>query len=126
MPSENVIPLLEGNPNALKNASREELIELYTHYCSMTNELLRRAIINQNRVDLLATMILGYQVTPMHLSLMRYQFLHPKSLQLAFRGAGKSTVCTVTKTIHYLLKDPNLRVCLASKSSGNAEGFLKE
>ena len=123
---QNVIPLLRGNPAALQEANRDELIELYTHYRTMSNEMLRRAIVEFNRIDLLATLILGYEISPMHLELLKFQFSHAKTLQLAFRGAGKSTVCTVTKTIHYLLKDPNLRICLASKSSGNSEGFLKE
>lgn len=58
--------------------------------------------------------------------MMRWQFAHPDNLQLCFRGAGKSTTCTVTKGIHLLLKDPNLRILIASKTTGNSQGFLKE
>lgn len=121
-----IVPLIDGDPNVLAKADKKDLISMYGHYRAMTNDMLRHAILVDNRVDLLATMVLGYQVSPMHLSMMRFQFLHPKSLQFAFRGAGKTTVCTVTKAIHWLLKDPNFRVALNSKSMENAFNFLKE
>jgi len=126
MEAEKVIPLIRGNPEVLDNACREDLIDMYVHYRSMSNELLRRVIVEHNRIDILASVILGYDVVPHHLAMMRYQFMHPKTLQLAFRGAGKSTTCTIAKAIFYLVKDPNLRICLASKSTGNSQGFLKE
>lgn len=122
----NVISLLEGNPDTLQNAGRGELLDLFEHYRSMSNELIRRAVLEQDRIDLLAVLVLGYEVAPIHLAMLRFQMQNPRSLQLAFRGAGKSTTCTVTKCIHYLLKDPNFRICLASKSTGNSQGFLKE
>mgnify|MGYP001818170406 CR=1 FL=1 len=113
-------------PKAIDRAERSELIDLYDHYTSMGNEWLRRQIIRSNRIDILAEAVLGYQVKPFHLSMMRWQFVHPENLQLVFRGAGKSTVCTITKAIHLLMKDPNLRILLASKTSTHAEAFLKE
>jgi len=116
----------DGDPQALENAGRDELIDIYQHYRSVSNELLRRAIIEHNRIDLLATEILGYEVKPFHLAMLVFQFQHPQSLQLSYRGAGKSTLCTVTKAIHYLLKNPNLRILLASKDIGNDKTFLRE
>jgi phage terminase large subunit-like protein len=121
-----VVPLLEGDSRALADADREELIDLLQHYRSMSNELIRRAVIERNRIDILAVAVLGYEVQPMHLAMMQFQFQHPDSLQLAFRGSGKTTSCTITKVIHYLLKDPDLRILLASKTINNAKAFLKE
>lgn len=118
--------LLDGDPHAIQTADRRELLKLLKHYRQMGNELIRRAVIEHDRIDLLATLVLGYQVRPFHLALMRFQFQHPKSLQLAYRGSGKTTVCTVTKAIHYLLKNPNFRVLLASKDIGNCKDFLRE
>jgi phage terminase large subunit-like protein len=43
-----------------------------------------------------------------------------------FTVTHNSTTCTVTKCIHLLLKNPNLRIMIASKTAPNAEGFLKE
>lgn len=110
----------------LQGAERSELVDLHKHYRTMSNEWLKRQILDNNRIDILAGAILGYTITPMHLAIMKYQFEHPDSLQLIFRGAGKSTVGTVTKSIWYLLKDPNLRLLFASKSANNAQGFLRE
>lgn len=121
-----VAPLIRFTPGKLESASRDELIGMLDHCRSMGNEWVRRMVLERNRIDILATYVLGYQVKPFHLAMLRWQFQHPSSLQLVFRGAGKSTLCTITKSIHYLLKDPNIRILLASKTSANAESFLKE
>jgi len=111
---------------ALATAKRKDLIGLFEHYRQMSDEWIRRQVLQNNRLDILAIAVLGYQVEPFHLAMLQFQFQHPQSLQLVFRGAGKTTLCTITKTIHYLLKNPNLRILLASKTAGNAEAFLKE
>jgi predicted phage terminase large subunit-like protein len=110
----------------LDKAERSELVGKLEYFRKIKNEWLRRQIIDNNRIDILATEVLGYQIQPFHLAMLKYQFQHPDNLQLAFRGAGKSTVCTVTKTIHLLLKNPNLRILIVSKTSGAAESFIKE
>jgi predicted phage terminase large subunit-like protein len=92
----------------------------------MEDEWIRRQVLENNRVDILAVAVLGLLVEPFHLALLQFQFAHPDNLQLVFRGAGKSTMCTVTKSIHMLLINPNLRILIASKTAQNAEGFLKE
>jgi predicted phage terminase large subunit-like protein len=110
----------------LDGAERSELVGLYDHYRSMSNEWLRRQIIENRRIDILAGTILGYDVLPFHRRMLQYQFQVPDNLVLAFRGSGKSTLCTVVKSIWYLLVDPNLRLVFASKTAANSEGFLKE
>jgi predicted phage terminase large subunit-like protein len=111
---------------AIIAADRSELITHYKHVRSMGNEWVKRQVLENNRIDILANYVLGLKLQPFHLAMLRYQFLHPDNLQLAFRGAGKSTSCTITKSIHLLLKNPNLRILIASKTAMNAEGFLKE
>lgn len=122
----NALPAIRLDSEKLDASERSQLVDMYSQFRSMSNEWLRRAILERNRIDILATEVLGYEVQPFHLALLRFQFTHPDSLQLVFRGAGKSTLCTVTKCIHYLLKNPNLRILIASKTTANAEGFLKE
>lgn len=119
-------PNLKGSLAALETAERSQLIHTLDLCANMTNEWLRRQILVNNRIDLLATEVLGYKVQPFHRKMMIWQFQHPNNLQMAFRGAGKSTTCTVTKAVHLLLKNPNLRIVIASKTLGNAQGFLKE
>jgi len=119
-------PFPQGDPSALENASRNDLLGLYQQYRSISNEVLKRAIIDHNRIDLLATLVLGYKVQPFHLAMLRFQFEHPQSLQLAYRGCGKTKMGTITKAIHLLLKNPNLRILLTSVDVGNCKKFLRE
>lgn len=116
-----------GIPTAkeLKRAGRSDLIGYYTDTHRMSNEWIRRQVIENDRIDILAKEVLGLEVKPFHLAMFVYQFQHPESMQLCFRGAGKSTTCTEVKVIHLLLKNPNLRILIASKTIGNAQGFLK-
>lgn len=109
----------------IAGAERSELVELFKHYRSLGNEWVKRQILDNNRVDILFSYVLGYTLTPLHLAILKYAMTHPDSLQLVFRGAGKSSAGTETLSIFYLLKDPNLRIVLASKTAGNAQGFLK-
>jgi len=110
----------------LDTAERSELVEAYNYCRYMSDEWLKRQIVEKNRIDILAIHVLGYKVQPFHLAMLRFQFLHPDNLQLVFRGAGKTTLCAITKTIHLLLKNPNLRILVTSKTSRHAETILKE
>lgn len=109
----------------LRRADREELIGFYENSFQLRNDWIRDQVVNNDRIDILATEVLGLQVEPFHFALMKFQFEHPENLQLCFRGAGKSTTCTEVKVIHLLLKNPNLRILIASKTLQNACGFLK-
>ncbi len=117
---------LKISPRAIKRAERSELGDMLQQTLKVKDEILRRAIIEDDRIDLLATEVLGFHLEPFHLHMMKWQFDHPDNLQLVFRGAGKSTTCTVTKVIHLLLKNPNLRICIASKVVTQSQAFLKE
>jgi len=121
-----VIPLVRGAAKKLDKLERSQLETVYEQYRTASNEWLRRQIVENNRIDILASVVLGYDVEPFHLAMMQWQFLHPESLQLSFRGGGKTTVCTVAKAIHYLCKNRDLHILLASESKGTASGFLRE
>ena len=111
---------------ALKAADKPELVGYYTHCRAMGSAWIRKQVLEYNRIDILAAVVLGLKVQPFHLALQQFQFRHPDNLQLVFRGAGKSTTCTVTRAIFLLLKDPLLRILIDSKTAQNAEGFLTE
>lgn len=111
---------------AIKKAERSQLVDTYTYYTDIGNEWIRRQVIENNRIDILAKAVLGYEVLPFHLKMLQWQFDHPESMQMVFRGAGKSTLCSIAKIIHYLLINPDLRILIASKTSTHAETLLKE
>lgn len=125
MPS-TVASILQGAAKRIKTAERSQLVEIHDHYERMGNEFIRRQIIDNNRIDILAGYVLKYEVKPFHMRMLQWQFRYPDNLQLSFRGGGKTTVCTVVKAIHLLIKDRDLRICLASKTKSNSETFLKE
>lgn len=105
---------------------RSQVAELYGLARQQYLQWLRTQIIQNDRIDLLANVVLGYEVHPFHLHMMRVQFLHPNNLQLVGRGFGKSTICTVTKTIHTLIKYPKARIVIASKTVKQSQARLKE
>lgn len=78
------------------------------------------------RIDFFGHAILGYQITPFHSAMLSHQLSTPDSMVLAPRGGGKSTVCDIVYCLWRLVNNPNLRICIASKSEGQAVTFLSE
>jgi predicted phage terminase large subunit-like protein len=108
------------------NTSRAEQEHLLGRYREVGNEWIKRSVINRNRIDMLGEMVLGYTLAPHHLAMLHFLMSRRQGLVLAFRGSGKSTICTILRSIYEIIRDPNIRILLASKSHGNAKGFLRE
>ena len=107
--------------------NRDGLISLLHRGREAYKEWVRRAVIQRNRVDVLAELVLGYTVHPrVHFPIIQHQLRNPQSMTLAFRTAGKTTIGTIAKMIHVILKNPNFHVILASKVAENAEDMLGE
>lgn len=62
----------------------------------------------------------------LHLRIINHRGDRKKTLHLAPRGHGKSTIGDVDYCITKLLRDANLRIMIGSKTQGQAEAFLKE
>lgn len=62
----------------------------------------------------------------LHKSIIANISSHKSSLDLAPRGFGKSTVGDVDFCITRILRNPNIRVMIGSKTQTQAEAFLKE
>lgn len=90
--------------------------------------ILRQKILEEDRIDLLAEEVLGYNLETHHEEILASQQepVDGKQMTLAFRGAGKSTVGTITRVIFEILKNPNLRILIASNTQIQAEIFLRE
>jgi predicted phage terminase large subunit-like protein len=114
-------------PPVAPATARHEIVRKIETLQEIRRQWLRRQILEYDRIDLLCTEVLGYKVAPHHLRMMQHQHRHPQgNLCLCWRGAGKTTVRTVARCIFLLLKDPNRRILLASKSGGNAQTMLRE
>ena len=70
--------------------------------------------------------ILGYQMEWFHKQWLKIQLNHPRSLILAPRGHGKSTICTISYSLFQLLKNPDLRILIVSNTQSQASAFLRE
>jgi len=107
--------------------TRDGLINLFHHSREAYKEWVRRAVVERNRLDILAELVLGYIIHPkIHFPIIQHQMRNPMSMILAFRSAGKTTVGTIAKSIHMILKNANIRIILGSKVAENAADMLSE
>lgn len=70
--------------------------------------------------------VLGLQVQWFHRAWLSFCMSHPKHVLEAPRGFGKSTICTTVYVIWRLLRDPNVRILIVSKTETQASRFLQE
>lgn len=70
--------------------------------------------------------ILGYQVQPHHARIFKHIRMNDRTLDLAPRGFGKSTVGDVAYVIWRIVQDRNLRVLIVSNTQRQAEAFIRE
>lgn len=112
----------------LASSGRQQLIHLLDESKQAKNEWIRRMVIEKDRLDVLQDMVLGYTCVPsFHRRIIVHQIKHHnKSLTLAYRGGGKTTTGTITKAIHAILKYPDVKILIASKTAQNSSDFLKE
>ena len=106
----------------------------------MENPLLQQwvkdKVIRETVQDLSIPFICAYWVVCKYVTERDVQGLHwdimqnisdnPSTLDLAPRGHGKSTVGDVDFCITKILRDPNIRIMIGSKTDTQAKAFLKE
>ena len=111
---------------ALNAHSKDRLVEILDQSRELYNAWLKYQILENRRTDILAEAVLGYQVIPqLHFPMILQQWKYQQNQILCFRGSGKTTISTITRAIHLILDDPNIRILIASKTLTNAEDFLK-
>lgn len=70
--------------------------------------------------------ILGYQVQPHHAKIFRHIRMNDRTIDLAPRGFGKSTVGDVAYVIWRIVQDRNIRILIVSNTQRQAEAFIRE
>lgn len=96
---------------------------------SQDNEIstwMKDEVIKNGNIRLLIEQILGYNIGYVHNRMIDFQNENSSGLILAFRGSGKTTISTISRIIFLILRNPNLRILLSSKTTDNAILFLKE
>lgn len=105
----------------LSAAGRDQLIAEHNELEALEDELLRRQILENNRIDLLMTEVLDYRCEHHHRKMLKFTLKHRrKSMCLVWRGAGKTYSRTYAYAIWHILKNPNVRILIASRSGENA------
>lgn len=105
---------------------RDAVLAELAKVTEVRHEWIRRQVLQNNRIDILAKEVLGYEVRPFHVKMQRHLMSHKESLHLVFRGAGKTTTLSVCKVILRILQDRNTRILIASKTAGFAADILRE
>ena len=114
--------------NYFETVDQQILIEQAQGALNEYAAMIREKVLIENRIDILAEEILGYTLEDHHGQILDSQQepIDGKQMTLAFRGAGKSTVGTITRIIFEIIKNPNKRILLASNTQIQSEVFLRE
>lgn len=130
----NLNPVIMNSVNSAKELkNRMRLEDELKKQRLRRNAIIKELILKHDRIDLLMTKVLGYDIKDFHEALFWHNKNNFKPLEkqkwhlaLAPRGVGKSTILTVARAILEILKNPNIRILIASKTDENAVGFLNE
>lgn len=97
---------------------------------SMPNgmDIARRIVRERAKADpyFFIEKILGYPLQDFHKAWFEHQRKYRRTILLAPRGHGKSTVCNVAYALWKIIRDPNVRILIASKTARQAILFLAE
>lgn len=107
--------------------TRKQAEETYRRNWEIQKELIRRKVLDEGRLDILAHYVLGYIVAPHHLIMANF-IQRPgkdRALILGPRGSGKTHICTYVPIVYEVLKNPNIRILITSNTQKQAEAFLR-
>ncbi len=98
--------------------------------CSL-DELAVRArrlcdALSKNDREVFARLMLGMELQPFHLDWLRFQDEHERTVLLAPRGHGKTTIADILFVLWRVLKNPDTRVLVVSNTMLQAKSFLRE
>lgn len=79
-----------------------------------------------SRLDFFAVAVLGLMVTPFHASMIDHWLTVRHGMLLAPRGSGKSKILDKAWLIWRILNNPELRICIASKTGDQCKSFLTD
>ena len=116
-----------------ERSMRQELDDENLRIASLLTEdqiRLKTAIVDEDRIDLFVTEVLGFDLEPFHLEILKLTVkLYRESgegLLLAPRGFGKSTIGTVAFALWLVCVKPNIRILINSSSAGKAQNFMRQ
>jgi hypothetical protein len=111
-----------------KRANRHDLVAKYEEVKEARFEMIRELVVVYDRVDILADHVLYKDGDPcmwFHKEMIDFQHAYEEGIILGFRGARKSSYCTIAWIIYLILKDPNVRVLIASEAADQARTLMR-
>ena len=126
----------EQSKRAIRKTPKDKLINIFEFQENTYNELVRRKVLFEGRIDILATEVLGYKYEDFHREMSEFQNKgiyeagnlvrkENRSLIMAPRGGGKSHILTYVQTLYEVLVNPNIRILITSNTQGQSESFLR-
>lgn len=70
--------------------------------------------------------ILGYHVEPHHHKILEHIIRNKKTLDLAPRGFGKSTIGSIAFSLWKIVQNRNIRILIVSNTETQAQAFIRE
>lgn len=124
---------LVTDSNVKRFQEKQRLEDEYKKQCEVRKEFLRKQILEHDRIDLLMKEVLGYECKDFHLLMWHHRRNRSRNIEgqlwhlaLAPRGGGKTTIMTISSVILDILKNPLIRILIASKTDSNAVEMLSE
>ena len=108
-------PNRNSNPNLRPHPAIARLLSLLTD---------RAAALRRDPAVVAET--IGYSVQPFHREWLQFQQDNPRTLLLAPRGHGKSSIAGIAFAIWKILRQPDVRILIASNTHDQARVFLRE
>lgn len=103
------IPKIVDIPASQKDPSRIDLVR---------NTALKR-------FDFFCVAVCKYVVTPFHARMIAHWMTTNHGMVLAPRGSGKSLILDVAYCLWRIINNPDIRICISSKSGPQAKSFLQ-
>jgi len=130
---EDVLGMVKNNGQRRRGFIPRKYIEqLYAQNFSALKEMIRRKVLEENRVDILANYVLGYEIADHHDRMWKFfnRPGHPdgprrRGILLAPRGSGKTHILNYSQIVCWILQDPNERILITSDTQLQAEAFLR-
>jgi predicted phage terminase large subunit-like protein len=104
---------------------REEVISKWKYMHKLKNEMIRKLVVEQDRVDVLAKEVFGLELKDFHKEMLRFQVSRDKALILSFRGSGKTTLLVRVCAVFEILKNPDVRIMIVANAAENAQDTLR-
>lgn len=134
MPESGELRYRDASPEGIESEleDRENILDLEARIRRirhLKNELIRRRVREDGDLGFFSENILGYRVRSIHRRMIEFQDkIRPgrSGLLLAPRGFGKSTILTIARAILEIIRDPDIRILIASNTQSMSEVFLRE